>query len=130
MVAASRPGPRLPPVVTNCLFASEMAPGGWGGGGYGGGDVWRILQEYEGFDCDRPLAARVTVGWRVTAEAGQPDTCTLHLAGCSPADGLFFLPLPRSSSASLELAHAAWIMARLRPRHHSDEYFLARGQGK
>lgn len=56
MVAALRPGPRLPPVVTNCLLPSEMARGI-----RGRGVVWRLLLGCEGSDCDRPLTASVTV---------------------------------------------------------------------
>lgn len=121
MVAGLRPGPRLPPVVTNCLFASEMAPGIRGRG------CLAAPPGIRGFDSDHPLTASVTVGWRVTAEAGH-----LHLAPgrLFPSRWLVLPSSSLSSSASLELAHAAWIMARLRPRHHSDEYFLARGQRK
>lgn len=35
MVAALRPGPRLPPVVTNCLLPLEMAQGIRGRGLFG-----------------------------------------------------------------------------------------------
>lgn len=45
MVAALRPGPRLPP----------------GPGDSGEGVVWRLLLGCEGSDCDRPLTASVTV---------------------------------------------------------------------